>query len=450
MAAKTDPSSTTNLASVLLIKRKMAAKDNGNTGATQNSVQPTSNFIGAHSNEKINYRQDAIVANTTTAAHVPPTEQPKQTRKTKQLEVSQLDKKLEEINRKQEAKTNETLDTWKNFDNVNYGLGSQGEKRNDTPIQSKPVKQRSTTPEPEKQTSSSNKNPEEPTTKPVKQQPTEKSRPSTPKKTVTKRADTPEKDQPRAKSPLKDEKPRKESPVEQKKTEKQSSPPPQKKPVDKKPTSPSPQKKSTSPLPREKTVEKQSSPPTPTPRRKSTTKRPTTPLSQQKSIETKASSPPPRKRTAEKQPSPPPSQRKVLEKQPSTHLPPSAEKITDRKLSQSPQQQSIERQPPSPPPRRSKLTSASSLKRTRSIDQVQRKSEPATTRPTPTTEDVILFPTIMSNPQILPTNVQPFEPTYTTPNFRLFPNIKSKEITVTRNACKSIQRSMDRYRFHVW
>ena len=138
MASKNTTAPPPNLASLVAIKSKMAAKDDGKLGAGQNQLPP-SNFTGALSTERINYRQDQGGTNSTAAA--PTNEQPKVSRKTKQLEVSQLDKKLEEINRKQAEKTNQTLDSWKTFDSVNYGFGAQVNKEEPTATQSKIVKQ---------------------------------------------------------------------------------------------------------------------------------------------------------------------------------------------------------------------------------------------------------------------------------------------------------------------
>lgn len=136
MASKNATAPAPNLASLLAIKSKMAAKDNAKPGAVQNQLDP-SYSTGAYSVEKINYRQDQ--GNNTAPA--PTKEQPKASRKTKQLEVSQLDKKLEEINRKQAETTNQTMDTWKNFDTVNYGIGAQTNKQEPTATQPKTTKQ---------------------------------------------------------------------------------------------------------------------------------------------------------------------------------------------------------------------------------------------------------------------------------------------------------------------
>jgi hypothetical protein len=123
-----------NLASLLLVKQKMAAKN----GDQINLKPPPPAATGAYSNEKISYHQNVPVLNsqetTTTTLPTNTTEQPKISRKTKQLEVSLLDKKMEEINRKQATKTNETLDTWKGFDSLNYGFNHEPGIQKSTPV----------------------------------------------------------------------------------------------------------------------------------------------------------------------------------------------------------------------------------------------------------------------------------------------------------------------------
>jgi hypothetical protein len=126
MASSTENSSAPNLATLLAMKRKMAAKNPDQSNANQ--LLPPPATIRALSNEKTSYRQDIPGGNpqeTTTATLLAnTTEPPKISRKTKQLEINLLDQKMEEINRKQEAKTNEALGAWKGFDSLNYGFGS--------------------------------------------------------------------------------------------------------------------------------------------------------------------------------------------------------------------------------------------------------------------------------------------------------------------------------------
>jgi hypothetical protein len=124
-----------NLATLVLVKQRMNAKNNAKNGVRLAPPPPAA--TGAHSDERLTYRQDP--SNTA----VPPadtTDPPKISRKTKQLEVSQLDKKMDEINRKQELKTNEAKDTWKGFDSLNYGF-SPGGAQNPTPVPPETTKQ---------------------------------------------------------------------------------------------------------------------------------------------------------------------------------------------------------------------------------------------------------------------------------------------------------------------
>lgn len=123
MASTAANSSQANLATILLIRRKQrAARNKANPDEEQ--IIPPQNATGSYSQDKLNYRQDVPVTGPIKAP-TPPAETndpPKISRKTKQLEVSALDKKMEEISRKQEAKTNETAENWKGFDSLNYGL----------------------------------------------------------------------------------------------------------------------------------------------------------------------------------------------------------------------------------------------------------------------------------------------------------------------------------------
>ena len=126
MASSTNNAPPPSLATLLLIKQKMAAKNAGGSDSRQAPPQrpPVAN---AYSNERIAYHQNLAEINPQptipTTAPENSADPPKISRKTKQLEVGLLDKKLDEINRKQEEKTNQALDTWKGFDSVNYGFG---------------------------------------------------------------------------------------------------------------------------------------------------------------------------------------------------------------------------------------------------------------------------------------------------------------------------------------
>lgn len=119
-----------NLATLLLIKRKMTAK---NAGGSSPKPQAPAPIIGAHSDEKRTYHQNTPE---TAAINTPEntTEQVKVTRKTKQMQVALLDKKMEEINRKHEEKTSEALDSWKGFDSMNYDFSSVPETKGSAPV----------------------------------------------------------------------------------------------------------------------------------------------------------------------------------------------------------------------------------------------------------------------------------------------------------------------------
>lgn len=111
------------LASLVLVKQKMGAKNDDRPDPNGLATQPTP-VIRAHHDERIHYRQDGVP---TTIEQPKPTttdtnELPKASRQARQIEVKLLDKKMEEIDRKQESKKNEALDTWKGFDSLNYGF----------------------------------------------------------------------------------------------------------------------------------------------------------------------------------------------------------------------------------------------------------------------------------------------------------------------------------------
>jgi hypothetical protein len=130
-------SSTPNLATLLLIKRKMAAANKADPDAQKALPEPPPAATGSHSIDKMTYRQDAPTVNPTKATPIDEeTDEPsKVSRKTKQLEVGLLGKKMDEIDRNKEIKTNETLDSWKGFDSLNYGFNpeSSSPKPNLTP-----------------------------------------------------------------------------------------------------------------------------------------------------------------------------------------------------------------------------------------------------------------------------------------------------------------------------
>lgn len=137
MASTNTNPSAPNLASLLVIKRKIGAKNNQSKGKVQLTLPAAA--TGAHSIEKINYRQDVPVGGNpqvpdTTTVPANTTEPTKVSRKTKQLEVELLDKKMEEIDRKQEEKTNEAIGSWKGFDSFNYGFTPDSGKYNSNPV----------------------------------------------------------------------------------------------------------------------------------------------------------------------------------------------------------------------------------------------------------------------------------------------------------------------------
>ena len=139
--AATQRNQQPNLASLLAIKRKMNEKTAARTGETPAPLPTVA--TGAKSDEKLTYRQDPTIINppTTTALPATTTEPPKISRKTKQLEVELLDKKMEEINRKQEAQTNVAKDSWKGFDDLNYGFVPGATTQNPTPVPPASTKQ---------------------------------------------------------------------------------------------------------------------------------------------------------------------------------------------------------------------------------------------------------------------------------------------------------------------
>ena len=135
MASTSDNHPAPNLAALLLIKRKIGASSNEKESGTKLATPPPA--IGAHSNERITYHQNAPAENPpeTKATTTKPSDPTKVTRKTKQLEVDSLNQKMEEINRRQEEKTTAALESWKGFDSLNYGFRSTPETRRSTPIQ---------------------------------------------------------------------------------------------------------------------------------------------------------------------------------------------------------------------------------------------------------------------------------------------------------------------------
>jgi len=113
-----------NLASLVMVKQKLGAKDDAESNANQLSTEPKP-VAGAQFGERAHYKQTVLVAPTQEPTTKPSTnanEVPKASRQARQIEVKLLDKKMEEIDRKQETSTNQALDTWKGFDSLNYGF----------------------------------------------------------------------------------------------------------------------------------------------------------------------------------------------------------------------------------------------------------------------------------------------------------------------------------------
>ena len=126
MASSNEQTPQVNLATLLLTKRKMTVKN-----TDKSNRQQTSTSI-------------SVDINTASMSPTTKTNSPKTSRQTeRQLEVKLLDKKMKEINRKQEVNTNETINKWRGFDSFNYGFVSKSElqKSNiDLPVSSTQVK----------------------------------------------------------------------------------------------------------------------------------------------------------------------------------------------------------------------------------------------------------------------------------------------------------------------
>ena len=110
MASSNEQIPRVNLATLLLTKRKMPAKntDKSNRQQTSTSIPVDINTVPISPTTKMN--------------------SPKTNRQAEQqVEVKLLDKKMKEINRKQEINTNETINKWRGFDSFNYGFFSKSE-----------------------------------------------------------------------------------------------------------------------------------------------------------------------------------------------------------------------------------------------------------------------------------------------------------------------------------
>lgn len=141
MAASTTNAPPSNLAALLLIKRKVAANNGNAADATQDRAAPLTN-AGAHSNDKLPYRQSVQIPSTTTTPFPKDqSEAAKFSRQNKQIEVELLEKKMAEIDRKKDIKTNETIEKWKGFDSLNYGFASESGQQKSTTVLSPPNEQ---------------------------------------------------------------------------------------------------------------------------------------------------------------------------------------------------------------------------------------------------------------------------------------------------------------------
>ena len=139
MASRTTNATAPNLASVLLVKRKLGVKKNPDGNGNQ-PIGSLPNSTASYSQEKLTYHQDMSQGEPTNAP-IDPNKPSTRNRQAKQLEVSKLDKKLEEINRKQEVNKNEAAGTWKGYDSMNYKISSRPESQKSTRVAPVPEKQ---------------------------------------------------------------------------------------------------------------------------------------------------------------------------------------------------------------------------------------------------------------------------------------------------------------------
>ena len=119
MASSTANAPASTLAAFLAIKQQVAA---ANGQRPEGTVLPPPLATGAHSKEKLTYRQTVTIPNQSKPAAEEKAPMTNNSRQAKQIEVGLLDKKMEEINRKKEVKTTEALTPWKGFDSLNYGM----------------------------------------------------------------------------------------------------------------------------------------------------------------------------------------------------------------------------------------------------------------------------------------------------------------------------------------
>ncbi|CAF3331886.1 unnamed protein product [Rotaria socialis] len=340
MASERKNSQAPNLAAFLLIKRRLAAKQAVENGDNQGQLQLPATNVGAHSVEKLSYHQIVPQVNSTAITHTNQSESPSLSRNSKQIEVALLDRKIGEINLKQENKTNATLDTWKDFESFNYGFVTESAIQQPKPMS--PIsqqEQRTSTPK-----STTQIQPIEPIEEIAHQEPQVNQLPiekySSPilERSTSNNMDSPIRNQSGAKTPSKEEELRKET-------------------VDKPFVS--------SPLPPKTINEKRKS-------------------------------------------------------SPEVYTP---------------------------------IHSAPSLDSEKTYEYKQPQSLPSNS-PIPMIEQTVPITSIIANPNIFQNNSQsleqPSSPVLNRRAFKLFPDIKRHEAERSKHGLTSIQRSMDRYRFHVW
>ena len=136
MASSTTNAPVTSLAAFLAIKQQVAA---ANGLKSEGAVVPQPLATGAHSKEKLTYRQTVTIPNLSKPAVEEKSLMTNNSRQAKQIEVGLLEKKMEEINRKKEVKTIEALTPWKGFDNLNYGMAKDPTAPKPTPETEKPT-----------------------------------------------------------------------------------------------------------------------------------------------------------------------------------------------------------------------------------------------------------------------------------------------------------------------
>lgn len=130
MASTKKKMSGNNLATLLSVKQKLTTKNKNNDSddATKSTAVV---MTGAHSDERLKYRQMGAVEtvpipNQTKTPAANQSDPLKIGRNEKQLEIGLLEKKMAEIQKKQDQKTNEAVDAWKGFEMMNYGFGYNG------------------------------------------------------------------------------------------------------------------------------------------------------------------------------------------------------------------------------------------------------------------------------------------------------------------------------------